>query len=136
MGAYITNANVIARLGTDTAARLSAESGTSPDTALIDTIILEAESIVNAHLVDRVDIPIDQVTYPNAYRYAASHSMTVTIYRLAYRRPPVPEDWKLAYQQAIEELQKVADGDLSLPDDTDGTADLEYGSNDPDRLVV
>ncbi|KPL10736.1 hypothetical protein AMJ85_05300 [candidate division BRC1 bacterium SM23_51] len=131
MGDYIDNAYMIDRLGTARATQLSAESGTEPDTDQIDDVIGEAEGVVNGYLANRVDVPVDETQYPKTFAALKGLTYAIAQFILAGRRPPVPDDWKIAYNEAIAYLKGVAEGKIGLPDDTLTGKQGEWGSSDP-----
>lgn len=136
MGVYVTNADIVAWLGNELAAKYSAESGGSPDTGLIDKFILDGEAEFHRYVAQRATVPIDSGTYPEAFAAAHATVKVIVIFKLAGRRPPIPEDWKLAYEKEIAWLEKVEAGDADLPGDGIHGSVMEWGSNEPDRLVV
>lgn len=136
MGVYITNADIVAWLGNELAAKYSAESGGTPDTVVIDENILDAESVLHRYVAQRATVPIDSGTYPAAFAAARATVKVITIFKLAGRRPPIPEDWKLAYDKEIAWLEKVEAGEADLPGDGIHGSGMEFGSNEPDRLVT
>lgn len=136
MGVYVTNADIVAWLGNELAAKYSAESGGTPDTGLIDKFILDAEATLHRYVGQRATVPIDPTAFPAAYAAAHATVKVIVIFKLAARRPPIPEDWKLAYDKEIAWLEKIEAGEADLPGDGIHGAGFEWGSNEPDRLVT
>lgn len=136
MGYYVTNADIVAWMGNELAAKYSAESGSTPDTGLIDKFILDGEALFHRYVAQRATVPIDSGTYPAAYAAAHATVKIIVIFKLAGRRPPIPEDWKLAYDKEIAWLEKVQDGKADLPGDGIHGEGFVWGSNEPDRMVT
>jgi phage gp36-like protein len=116
--AYVTAAEVITRVGTEKAAQLTTDSGSTPDSSMISAVILEVEAEINSAVRQRSSTAITGASHPNTLALLAGKSMAMTIYRLCGRRPPVPEDVKDGNGQALQWLSDLVDGKRQLPDDT------------------
>jgi phage gp36-like protein len=127
--AFITATEVVARLGAAAALQLTTDSGTTPDTAMITTIVGQVEGRVHGYLRKRIAVDLTSATYPVTYAAVQGVVMDMTIYTLALRRPPVPKDWTAANERAEKWLAGVADGSIELPDVGLGTG-MECGYAD------
>lgn len=136
MGAYITSAEVVTRVGNAAAVRLTTDTGSTVDSALIDTFIVEVEGDINAAVSKRSDAAITQALYPSSYAALKGKAMAMTVYRLAGRRPPVSEDWKAANDAAVEWLDKLVKGERDFPDSALNGSAMEWGGNDPNAAKL
>lgn len=132
MGAYVTNADVVTRLGSKRAYELTADSGTTPDTVLIDKVIAEVEGGVHSAVRRRTDATVTQAEHPSTFALLAGTVMDLVIYRLALRRPPVPDDWKAAHEQAVKWLGELVEGKRELPDAALAGQGSTWDSEEPD----
>jgi histidine triad (HIT) family protein len=66
MGQYLTSAEVVTRLGTKRAYELTTETGTTPDTDIIDDVIDEAEGEANSYFARRYATPVDVSAHADA----------------------------------------------------------------------
>ena len=134
---YITNQEIIDRVGNDKAAQLTTDSGTVPSTTVLNEIRLSTEGEVNGYLAKRYKVPIDMTTHTELDAVLTGFVLDVAVYRMHARRPPIPDDVGKARDQAIKWLEKVSRGEIVLPAATtpaSATADkpyMEHGSNDP-----
>lgn len=115
MGVYVTNQNVIDRVGVDRAVQLTTDSGAVPDTDLIDEMIVESEGEANSYIAKRFDVPVDLTAHPDVLAVLRGFVIDLVVYRLGRRRPPVKEDVAKARADAIEWFEKVASGKANLP---------------------
>jgi len=113
--AYIVNQDIIDRLTTETAARLTTESGSTPSTTVLDEIRLSAEGEVNSYLSKRYKVPVDLTAHADLAATLKGYTLDVAVYRAFVRRPPVPESAAETYKSAKEWLAKVSEGKLPLP---------------------
>ena len=128
--AYVTADEIVSRLGSATALQLTTDTGSSPDTAMITEIISQVEGRVDSHLRARVASPITQAAHPNTYAAVRGAVIDMVIFHLAGRRPPVSEGWQKANEKAIRWLEKLAAGDVDLPDAGLNEPNFEWGSED------
>ncbi len=134
--AYISTTEVVSRVGNDAALRLTTDSGSTIDTALIQTFIGEVEGRINSVVSTRTGVAITQAAHPNTFAALKGAAMAMTVYRLGTRRPPVPEDWKQTNAEAIEWLDKLAKGELGLPDAALVGDAMEWGGNDQNLATI
>lgn len=119
MGTYLTIVNVVDRVGLARAAQLSAESGSDPDTTVINAIIEEAEGQINAAIEKRYTLPLTLANSATLAAVLRKVAMALTLESLQGRRPPVDEAATSAGNWAREWLKTIAAGDMVLP--TGGT---------------
>lgn len=117
--AYITNADIEERLGSDTYVQLTDDDGDSQaDVGVVDGARLAAEGEVNSYLARRHQVPIDLTAHPDLADVLASITLDLVECRLRARRPPVAKDALELRTHAIEWLTGVADGRIGLPSAT------------------
>lgn len=117
--AYITNADIEERLGSDTYVQLTDDDGDQvADVGVVDEARLGAEGEVNSYLARRYRAPIDLATHADLANLLASVTLDLVEYRLRVRRPPVGDDARRRYTEALEWLTRVADGRIDLPSAT------------------
>ena len=107
---------VVSRLGTARAAQLTTDSGSSPDTDLIDEFIVEAEGTVMSAVNRRTATTISQADHPNSFATLRGKVMALVIYGLCGRRLPIPKDVETAHDQAVKWLDDLVAGKRDLPD--------------------
>ena len=129
--AYITAAEVIARIGSTAATQLTTDTGGSPDSTKITAIISEVEALVHSYLRKRTATPIVQSTHPHTYAAVRAVAMRLVIYQLRTLRPPVPEDDKENNAAAIKWLVQIAKGEVDLPDEELNPDRASWSSEDP-----
>ncbi len=117
--AYITNADIQERLGSDTYVQLTDDDGDGQaDSGVVDEARLGAEGEVNSYLARRYQVPIDVTTHADLADVLASFTLDLVEYKLRARRPPVPQETVEKRKQAIEWLSRVADAKAELPSAT------------------
>ena len=114
--AYITNADIEERLGSDAYVQLTDDDGDGvADVGVVDEARLGTEGEVNSYLARRYQVPIDLSAHSDLADVLASFTLDLVEYRLRARRPPVSKDVLDMRAQAAEWLKRVADGSLQLP---------------------
>ena len=127
--AYISNADIEERLGSDAYVQLTDDDGDGQaDVGVVDEARLGAEGEVNSYLARRYQVPIDLTTHTDLVDVLASFTLDLAEYRLRARRPPVPKDVVDKRAQAIEWLRRVADGSLELPSATQVATNTTRGT--------
>ena len=127
--AYITNADIEERLGSDTYVQVADDDGDGvADAGVVDEARLGAEGEVNSYLGCRYQVPISLTAHADLADVLASFTLDLAEYRLRVRRPPVPKDVLDKRAQAIEWLTRVADGLLTLPSATPVAANPTRGT--------
>ena len=138
---YITNADIEERLGSATYVQLADDDGDDvADTGVVDEARLGAEGEVDSYLARRYDVPIDLTTYPELADILASVALDLAEYRLRCRRPPVSDAALRKRKEAIEWLERVADGTIDLPSadalPSSPVRGLRVGSTGPARVLT
>jgi len=114
--AYITNADIEQRLGSDTYVQLTDDDGDgTADIGVVNEARNGAEGEVDSYLARRYQLPIDLTIHADIAGVLASFALDLVEYRLRLRRPPVPKDAVDRHARAIEWLKRVADGTIDLP---------------------
>ena len=114
--AYITNADIEERVGSDAYVQLTDDDGDGEaDVGVVDEARLAAEGEINSYLARRYQVPIDVTTHTDLADILASFTLDLAEYRLRARRPPVPKDIQDKRAQAVEWLSRMAGGTLELP---------------------
>ena len=114
--AYVTNSDIELRLGQAVYVQLTDDDGNgTADAAVVDEARLAAEGEVNSYLARRFAVPVDVTTHADLAAVLKSVTLDAVEYRLRVRRPPVSSDGTRRYLQAIEWLEGVAQGIISLP---------------------
>lgn len=115
MGQYLTSAEVVTRLGTKRAYELTTETGTTPDTDIIDDVIDEAEGEANSYFARRYATPVDVSAHADAVAALKGKIIKLVIYGLEARRERPSEATISDRKDAIDWLTKVANGTILLP---------------------
>ncbi len=112
---YASVQQFVDRLGATKASELTADSGTTPDEAKLLADLQEAEGEVNRYLAKRVQVPVDLTAHPELASMLRGLTLDIAVYRVHTRRPPVPEDHKTLYENAIKALIELAKNESTLP---------------------
>jgi hypothetical protein len=127
---FITSSEVISRLGgTAKAAQYTAESGTSPDTAVIDAIIAEVEGDVLSAVRSRTAVTLSETDHPHTWAMIKGRALALAVFRIAGRRGKVPDAWKAANEDTLKWLERLSTGQVNLPDDALNEQRFEGGSS-------
>lgn len=114
--AYVTNADIEARLGTQTYVQLTDDDGTgTADLVKVDEARLGAEGEANSYLAARYAVPVDLSNEPQVAAVLKSFVLDLAAYRLHSRRPPVPDDVIRRRDEAVVWLTRAASGLVQLP---------------------
>ncbi len=114
--AYVTNAEIEARLGSSAYVQLTDDAGNgTADLAKVEEARLGAEGEANSYLATRYAVPIDLTGEPQLAAVLRSFVLDLVAYRLHGRRPPVPADVVRRREEAITWLGRVASGLVQLP---------------------
>jgi phage gp36-like protein len=139
---YIVNQDIVDRVGSDRAVQLSSDSGTAVNTNVFDEVRLSSEGEVNGYLAKRYAVPVDLTAHPDLDATLSGFTLDIAVYRLMLRRPPVPEDYRRAYDNAVKWLVAVSEGKVNLPADTppaSATADaptIDWGSSEQNAATL
>lgn len=139
--AYITNADIQERLGNATYVQLADDDADgSADVGVVNEARSGAEGEVNSYLARRYLVPINLITHPDLADLLASIALDLAEHRLRARRPPVSEDARLRRSQAVDWLERVADGRVDLPSATPVASNTTRGtigkSSGEERLLT
>lgn len=113
--AYIVNQDLINRVGNDTAAQLTADSGTAPDSNILDEVRISSEREVDSYLSRRFSTPIDTSADADLADFLKKLALDVAEYRIFGRRPPVSKNKKQVYDNTIAWLKGFVSGENNLP---------------------
>ncbi len=112
---YLTNQDIIDRVGTQTAAELTTDSGSTPDQDVLDEVRQSAEGEVNGYLAKQYAVPVDLTAHADLAATLEGFVLDVAVYRLMSRRQPVSQGYRDARQDAIKWAERVAKGEIVLP---------------------
>jgi phage gp36-like protein len=112
---YMTTTDLETRVGTQQAAELTTESGSTPDATIMGETVDAALGEVDGYLARRYAVPVDLVAYPQVAGILKGVSLDIAVYRLHTRRQPAPEGIQMSRDKAIEWLLRVSRGDILLP---------------------
>lgn len=119
MADYLTNQDLIDRIGSDLkTAQLTGESGSVPDQAVLTGVREHAESLLDSHLPPKYAPKVDLTAYPHVAKLIKGTALDLAEYLLRSRRPPVPEDYRTKYEDALAWLAKLQKGEVALPSQT------------------
>ncbi len=114
--AYISNADIQERLGTQTYVQLTDDDGDAvADIGVVDEARLGAEGEVNSYLARRYRVPIDLAAHPELADLLATITLDLVEFRLHTRRPPVSDAVLQKHRHAVQWLQRIVDGTIDLP---------------------
>jgi phage gp36-like protein len=103
--AYCAQDDLLKLIPEEELAEITAESGDSPDTAVVNEAIAKADSEIDAYCGVRYSVPFS--TVPERVK---SLSVEMAIYHLYSRRSVVPEVRRQKYEDAIILLKAIAQG--------------------------
>ena len=112
---YIVNQDIIDRVGNAKAAQLTTDSGSTPDSAVLDEVRKSSEGEADSYLARRYATPVDLTAHPELAATLKGFVLDIAVYRLHGRRAPVSEAHEKARDQAIEWLKQLAEGKIVLP---------------------
>jgi len=112
---YIVNQDIIDRVGNTAAVELTTDSGTVVDTDVLDQVRQAADGEVDSYLARRVAVPVDTTAHPELVAILLSVTLSIAVFNLRSRRDPVPESASVERGNAIKWLQRVANGEITLP---------------------
>lgn len=116
MGDYITQADLKGRFDSDEqVAFLTGDEDTgTPDTSVLDEVIAAAEGAVNMRLASRYETPVSST---DATATAAVKHLTLDVAEvyLRQRKVDISEDKQRQLDRALEQADKLATGEYSLP---------------------
>jgi len=115
MGNYASVADVSAELTSAIAAQLTTDSGTTPDSTVINEQIDRAEKAVDAYLSKRIAVPVNVSTYPDMADWVKRLTLAVVVWQLYNRRRTSVPTVNAAYNAVIDELKAFVEGDVTTP---------------------
>ena len=138
--AYISNADIEERLGTQTYVQLTDDDGDAvADVGVVDEARLGAEGEVNSYLARRYRVPIDLAVNPELADLLATITLDLVEFRLHTRRPPVSDAVLQKQRHAVQWLQRIVDGTIDLPSLSElpagGLRGLQAGWTSADRTL-
>ena len=114
--AYVTNADIEARLGTSTYLQLADDDGNGvADAAVVEEVRQGAEGEVKSYLAARYAVPVNTAVHPEVAGLLKSLTLDLAEHRLRSRRVPAPDDAVRRRREAIEWLGRLAEGIVELP---------------------
>ena len=113
--AYLTNDDLIARVGTVAAVQLTTDSGAEVDTDVLDEARLGAEGEANGYLAKRYQVPVNLTEHADLAATLKSMVLDLAVYKLMGRRPPVPPDQRTAREDAVKWFERISEGKIVLP---------------------
>ena len=114
--AYVTNADIEKRLGSQAYVQLTDDDGDGvADLGVVDEARLGAEGEVNSYLARRYSVPVDLSAHPELADLLTSITLDLLEYRLRLRRPPVPQDVASKNADTVDWLKHVAAGRIDMP---------------------
>ncbi len=107
--AYCTQADIEKLVPVHELAELTTESGSQPDSEVVQACLARAAAEIDAYLAGRYVVPFNPV--PDRVK---SLAVDLAIYHLYSRRAVMPEIREKNYQKALAFLREVADGQARL----------------------
>ncbi len=116
---YATLDDLKKQLPTDLLVQLTDDGGAGViDTAVTDAALETADVEIDGYLGARYDLPL-AAPVP---AIIAKQAVDIAIYNLYARRQGPPEHWQLRYNNTIRFLERIADGKISLGNDSAAAA--------------
>jgi len=108
---YIVQADLLSQLSNAQLIQLTDDNKTgSVDADKVTRAIVEAEAEVNGYIATKYAVPL-AAPVPDLVKQLA---IDVAIYRLYRRRQRVPDDVRTAYEDAVNKLEGIAKGLVTL----------------------
>lgn len=117
MGNYASQADLKARYEDDVAVAhltLDEETGT-PNTAVLDEVIDDAEGEINSYLAARYLVPVDVSSDTGLAARLKSLTLDLATYKLELRTGHVTDERGKAHDDGIAYLDKISKGAVFLP---------------------
>lgn len=103
-------------------------AGTNPNTALINTVLIEAGDFADTYIGMRYVVPLSAPVHTSV-RLAVCRIARYLLY--ARRKWTIDEAVDRDYRHALDWLKGVSEGDVSIPGAlTAGTVEGEFGADD------
>jgi phage gp36-like protein len=135
--AYVTQAELVTRFGTEELTQLTDRADTgAPDAGVVSAHIADAESVVDSYIGQRVQLPMAAADIPPSLKSAAAR---VARYFLWGDR--APEHVRKGYEDSIAWLKDISTGRAGLGVDAQGEAaaaavSMEAELTSEDRLFT
>lgn len=110
MATYCTLDNIKALMAEDLLIQYTDDAGAGVvNTTIVSAIITNASAVIDSYLQERYALPLSSTPAS-----ITALCVAIAIYRIYYRREKVPESVVNEYEAAIDKLEKIAAGDISL----------------------
>ena len=119
--AYCTQNDLLTMIPLKELAELTADSGDTPDSQVVDEAISRADAEIDSYLGMRHTLPL--TTLPDQVK---GLSIDMALYHLYSRRSVAPTVRRQKYEAAISFLKLVAEGE-AVVEDVDGDSSPEGG---------
>ena len=107
--AYCIQDDLLKMIPESELAELTAESGTEPDSGVVEEAVAKADGEIDAYLGVRYNLPLPEV--PALVR---SLSVEMALFHLYSRRSVAPQVRRQKYETAVAFLKQVAAGQASI----------------------
>ena len=124
---YCTQTDIEKLIPVEELAEVTAETGETPDAAIIAEAILKADAEIDSYLGVRYCLPL--ASAPDRVK---SLSVDMAIYHLYSRRSVAPEVRQKKYEEALDFLREVAKGKAIIV----GAAGVEAPSTSADVVEI
>lgn len=117
MGNYASRAELQARFTDDAEVShlTDTEDTGTPDTAVLDEVIDDAEAEINSYAAMRYEVPLDVAGDTGLAARIKSLTLDLAVAKLQDRSGNVPEPNETARTRALEWLDKLSSGKIVLP---------------------
>ena len=119
--AYCTQSDLLTMIPLQELAELTADSGDTPDSGVVNEAIHRADAEIDAYLGMRYTLPLSPL--PDQVK---GLSIDMALYHLYSRRSVAPTVRRQKYEAAISFLKLVAEGE-AVVEDVDGDSSMEGG---------
>lgn len=114
--AYITNADIVQRVGSAAFAQLADDDGDGlADAGVVDEVRVAAEGELDSYLARRYRTPILLDEFPELAGLLMAIALDLAEFRLRLRRPPLAEDVRQRHALTLQWLERIASGVIALP---------------------
>ena len=113
--AYISNQDLITRVGSDAALQLTTNSGDIIAGPVLDEVVGGAQGEADGYLARRYAVPVDLTAHADLAATLKSFVLDIAEYRLRALRPPVPEAARRKRDDAVKWFTLISEGKIVLP---------------------
>jgi phage gp36-like protein len=112
--AYCSLTDIEARLGAKNVVGLSNDTpnATTPDAALVSTLIARADGVIDAQVRQVYDVPLSPV--PEVIKSISVDLASFFLLQRRFSETEMPSDWQQAYKDAVDLLKDIADMKVAL----------------------